>query len=290
MTVNKWIKRNTASLVGRTVAISGATGGIGRRLCDLLASLGASLILMDRNRKKSESLGEELTARHSGLSVSYITVDMTDMESVKRAADALLESEVDTLILNAGAYAIPREVTDIGYGNVFAINFISPYYLARRLHPLIKERGGRIVAVSSIAHNYSKSDMSDVDFSKRERASLVYGNAKRFLTYSLMDLFADSDALSIAHPGITFTGITSHYPKPIFLIIKYPMKVIFMRPRKAALSILKGVFTPTGRGEWIGPRLFNVWGLPSKKRLGTASAEEILEISRTADEIYQKLI
>ena len=145
-----------------------------------------------------------------------------------------------------------------------------------------------MVAVGSIAHNYSEIDLSDIDFRRRKKASLVYGNAKRYLTFALQKL-SDDDVI-IAHPGISFTGITNHYPKLIFALIKHPMKVIFMRPRKAALSILKGVFTPTGRGEWIGPRLFNVWGLPSKKRLGTASPEEILEISRTADEIYQKLI
>ena len=55
MTVNKWLKRNSDSLSGRTVAVSGSTGGIGRQLCKILAALGANLILIDRNRKKSDS-------------------------------------------------------------------------------------------------------------------------------------------------------------------------------------------------------------------------------------------
>ena len=67
------------------------------------------------------------------------------------------------------------------------------------------------------------------------------------------------------------------------------MKVIFMKPRKAALSILAGIFTPTEKGYWIGPRLFNVWGLPKKKRLNTAKEEEIKRISETAEEIYRSI-
>ena len=290
MTVNKWLKRNSDSLSGRTVAVSGSTGGIGRQLCKILAALGANLILIDRNRKKSEALADELKTEFTDLKINYVTADMSDMESVKRAADELLLTDVSCLVLNAGAYAIPRKTCETGYDNVFQINFISPYYLARRLFPLISERGGRIVAVSSIAHNYSKTDASDIDFSKRERASRVYGNSKRFLTYSLLNLYGESGALSVVHPGISFTGITNHYPKPIFFIIKYPMKVIFMRPRKAALSVVKGIFTPTKKYEWIGPRLFNVWGLPKKKKLSWADGEEIKFIAEEAEKIYGKFI
>ena len=52
------------------------------------------------------------------------------------------------------------------------------------------------------------------------------------------------------------------------------MSVIFMPPRRAALSVLRGVFEPTAYGEWIGPRLFNVWGLPNKKTLRTFTRDE----------------
>lgn len=289
MTVKGWLRKNASRLDGKAVAISGSTGGLGRELCRHLASLGASLILLDRNRKKSLALGEELKSAFPETKIEYITVDMEDISSVKAACDTLLQITVDFLILNAGAYAIPRKKCDTGFDNVFQINFVSPYYLARRLFDKISERGGRVIAVSSIAHNYSESDAEDVDFSTRTKSSLVYGNAKRYLTYSLLDLYGEGDGLAITHPGITFTNITSHYPKLIFAIIKYPMKVIFMRPRKAALSVLFGIFAPTKSGEWIGPRLFNVWGVPNKKRLTTAKEAEIKRISETAEEIYRRI-
>ena len=287
MTRKKWISKNTHSLLGKTVAITGSTGGLGRELCRYLAMLGASLILVDRNIDKSEALAKELKGEFGELSVSFVKADMSDMESVKNAEESLSKMSVDHLILNAGAYSIPRCRTDIGYDNVFTINFISPYYLARRLLPGIEARGGRIVAVSSIAHNYSKIDERDVDFSTRRKASLVYGNAKRYLTYSLFAL--NSDAVSIAHPGISFTGITNHYPKLIFALIKHPMKIIFPHPKRACLSILSGVFTDCKNREWIGPAIFDIWGLPKKKRLRTASSEEAEKIAILAEEIYQNV-
>ena len=65
MLIDRWIKKNTKSLVGRWVAISGSTGGIGRELCFHLASLGASLVLVDRNSEKSFALAEQIKKKYS---------------------------------------------------------------------------------------------------------------------------------------------------------------------------------------------------------------------------------
>ena len=289
MRTGKWIEKNTARLDGKTVAVSGSTGGIGKKLCEHLAALGASLILINRSEEKSRIQSEKLKECFPEIRVTYITADMEDIFSVKSATDALLQINVDILILNAGAYAITRKKCSTGYDNVFMINFLSPYYIAKRLFDSIRERGGRIIFVSSIAHNYSKTDLSDIDFSTRKRASLVYGNAKRFLTYSISELYGDSGVISITHPGITFTNITAHYPKLIFAIIKYPMKLIFMKPHRAALSVLSGIFTPTLRSEWIGPRFFNIWGLPKKKSLTTAKDDEVRQICDIANRLYEEI-
>ena len=282
--ISKWIIKNTGSLAGKRVAISGATGGIGNELCFYLASLGASLVLLDRNIEKSRALAERIREKYRGAELSHIKVDMENVNDVKAAADALCELGIDYLILNAGAYSIPRHKCESGYDNVFQINFISPYYLARRLLSGISERGGRVVVVSSIAHGYSESDPGDVDFSERRKAGLVYGNAKRYLTFSL----CDSENVVIAHPGISFTGITAHYKKWIYAIIKYPMKLIFMHPKKACLSILFALFTECERAEWIGPRLFDVWGMPKKKRLRSYKKEEADVICAKAEDIFNE--
>ena len=284
MRVSAWMNKNTKSLVGKTVVISGSTGGLGREICNHLAPLGASLILLDRNSERSLALADELKAKYPSLSVSHIKADMSDMDSVKEAEKKLSEIQVDYLILNAGAYSIPRCVVSTGYDNVFQINFVSPYYLARKLLPAIRKRGGRIVAVGSIAHNYSKIDENDIDFKTRNKASLVYGNAKRYLTYSLLDL-SQGDCI-VAHPGISFTGITNHYPPLIFALIKHPMKIIFMKPKRASLSIVKALFADCDKNSWIGPWLFDVWGLPGVKKLNTAKPPERKIIVDTAERIY----
>lgn len=289
MSVKKWLKKNTASLNGKTVAISGATGGIGEELCAHLAFLGASLILLDRNTKKSEALISRLKEGYPSLSAEHIRLDLADFSLVKEVTEKLIKSVPDYIIFNAGIYHVERYKCSTGYDNVFQVNFASPYYMTRRLMPFIKAKGGRVIVVGSIAHNYSKTDMSDFQFLTRSKSSLVYGNSKRFLMFSLYSLFGEGASLAVTHPGITFTNITAHYPKLIFAIIKYPMKVIFMKPKTASLSILRGVFEPTRTNEWIGPSLFNVWGLPKKQRIKTCSDDERREIAKKADEIYTEL-
>ncbi len=290
MNYNKWFIKNTNSLNGKRIAVSGSTGGLGKQICRHLCKLGADLILLDRNKQKSEENKELLNNNYPNSKIDMITVDFENIVSVHNATEKLKDMKPDALIINAGAYSIPRHKCTTGYDNVYQINFASPYYMVRELLPTLRAVYGGVVAVGSIAHNYSHIDSGDIDFSSRDKASKVYGNAKRYLMFSLYELFKDErDAfLSVVHPGITFTNITAHYPKLIFAVIKHPMKVIFMTPRKASLSVVKGIFIPTEYHTWIGPRVFNVWGLPEKKRLTTADVSESGEIFSIAESVYDE--
>ncbi len=278
---------NSTSLCGKSIAMTGCTGGLGKELCLYFARLGAELIMLDRNEKKATALEAELVGKYPQTKITRLAVDLEDMASVKDATERLLELEPDFFVHNAGAYHIPRHFCTTGYDNVFQINFVSPYYIIRTLAKHMPQT--RFIAVGSIAHNYSKADFADIDFRTRTKSSKVYGNAKRYLMFSLYGLFeGESQRLSIAHPGITFTNITAHYPKLIFAIIKHPMKVIFMKPKRAALSILAGLFVSTPKNMWIGPELFNIWGKPSLKRLRTCRENEAVKICQIAEEVYGK--
>lgn len=288
MSIKRWLFKNTHSLEGKTVAITGSTGGLGLALTAHLVRLGANLILLDRNPSRSEENRARLLSIAPGASVVCITLDLVSFESVNAVTERLKITPPDIFIHNAGAYSIPRKICETGYDNVYQINFVSPYYMIRSLLPAMKEKGGHVMVVGSIAHRYSRIDEKDVDFHTRRRASLVYGNAKRYLMFSLYALFKHETkvTLAVTHPGITATNITAHYPKLVYALIKYPMRVIFMRPRRAVLSLLAGVFSETKENEWFGPRFFDIWGLPRVARLSSVKREETMVIARLADEIF----
>ena len=162
--------------------------------------------------------------------------------------------------------------------------------MAKQLLNNIKTANGKIVAVSSIAYNYSKIDTNNIDFSKQKKHSKVYGNAKRFLMFSLMKLCEKENVnLSVVHPGVTLTGMTNHYHKSINWLVKIFIKTFFPNTQQASLSLIKGVFENTNYLEWIGPKIFNVWGKTKKLKLKTCKENEIGEIFKFAEETYNNL-
>ncbi len=288
MKIEKYLQKECKSLEGKVVAVTGSTGGLGQYVCQYVASLGGSLLLLDRNEKKSAQNKERLE-RGFGAKVECHKVDMSDIFSVKALCENLKGRKIDYLVLNAGAYSLPREKSAMGYDNVFQINFISPYVLTKGLLDGIKNASGKVVVVGSIAHKYSRINEKDVDFSLVKAPRKVYGNAKRFLMFSLEKLLEkEGVSYAIAHPGITPTNITSHYPKWISAVIKYPMKAIFTSPKKAGLNIMKGLFAHCPKDTWIGPRVCGIWGKPKLTKLKTCTEEEKQKIFEIGEIIYKK--
>ncbi len=275
------------SLYGKTVAVTGCTGGLGRELCYKLACLGANIIMLDRNQEKSEILSENIEKSFSQIKIIRLSIEQEDICSVKEATQRLIDLKPDIFIANAGAYCIPRHICNSGYDNIFQINFVSPYFMARTLAEKLPQI--KIVAVGSIAHTYSKIDDEDIDFRTYKGSAKAYGNSKRYLMLGLGEYFKNSpERLAVVHPGITFTNITAHYPKLIFAVIKHPMKIIFMKPKKAAECILAGVFDYTPKGFWIGPRFFGIWGRPRKQKLKAALSDDSIKAATIAENIYIK--
>jgi len=288
----KWIKNNTHRLDGVNIAITGSTGGLGIEVCNHLANLGANLILINRNINKSNQQREQILKLYPNVAIDCVEADLSSFASVKLATDILKKKSIDILILNAGIYAVSRFITDIGYDNVFTTNFVSHYYIVKQLLPVLRKSSiGKVVAVGSIAHNYDKLNAEDIDFKSYSKHSKVYGNSKRFLMFSLYELFKTEKnvKLSVVHPGVTFTNITNHYPKLVYAIIKYPMKILFPSPKKASLHIVSGVFNSTDYHTWIGPKILTVWGKPKVSKLKTCSVEESNKIFDIAENIYNNL-
>jgi hypothetical protein len=202
---------------------------------------------------------------------------------VREAITALKEMKPDYFINNAGSYGIKRKKSYFGYNNVFTVNFISPYLVIRSL--LQDEENIKAVCVASIAHKLSKADKRDIDRSKFKLDSRVYGNAKRFLMFSLWEL-KKSERLSICHPGITPTGITSNYPAFIKALIKYPMKLLFQSPQKASLSVIEALDKKTAGYSWIGPGFFGIWGSPKIKKIKKPDGEELKTLCAVAEKIF----
>ena len=290
MNYEKWIKLNTKDLLGKTAVITGSTGGLGNEISKTLAMLNCNLILLNRNIQKSEKQKIKLLTINPKISIEIIELDLCDFTQVKNVTNVLKEKQFDYFIHNAGIYNVPIYETETGYNNVFQTNFISPYFITKELMSNIISNNAKVIVVSSIAHNYSKLNEKDIDFSNSKKHSKIYGNSKRFLTFSMFELLKNHPLnLSICHPGITLTNMTNHYPKFINWFVKFGIKILFPNTKQASLNIIKSLFEHCNYFEWMTPKIFNVWGLPIKKKVKTVTTVESEKIYNIAESIYKKL-
>jgi short-subunit dehydrogenase len=291
MKIEKWLEENTHSLKGKTICITGSTGDLAQIFTEKLAKMGANFVFANRNREKSEKQKKQLLEKYPDIKIQIFNVDFNDLNSVKLLVCKLKQVHIDILILNSAVYNVPRKTTNSGYDNIFQVNFVSQYYIAKQLlSNLRKIKNSKIVVIGSIAHNYSKVNFDDIQKLKTKKSSVAYGNSKRFLMASMQKLLENHPVeLSVVHPGVTLTKMTSHYPFFINWLVKIGIKVFFPKPEKACLSVLSGVFNTTQTNEWIGPKKHNIWGYPKKQKLKTISTDESSKIFFEAEKIYSDL-
>jgi hypothetical protein len=62
-----------------------------------------------------------------------------------------------------------------------------------------------------------------------------------------------------------------------------------MKTKNAALSIIQGIYDECQYLEWIGPRLFDVWGMPKKRKLNSVCECERKKIFEICESVYKNL-
>ncbi len=143
-----------ASFAGQTIVLTGASAGIGRELALQLARERPRLVLAARD---AERLAEVAAlCRDRGADAIAVRADVgveADCRHlIERAVDAF--GRLDVLLLNAGQdmWARLDEVADPAlFERLMRVNYLGPAWLAYHALPHLKQRKGRIVAVSSLA-------------------------------------------------------------------------------------------------------------------------------------------
>lgn len=138
------------SLEGRTVLLTGASAGLGRRFAQVLSEAGAKVGVVGRRRE----LLEEIAAENPGC--VPLPFDLGSAEQVTDLVAAVEHQlgPVDVLVNNAAYIAGGAKAEDESLQQIqdtLAVNLVAPILLAQAFYPSMKERGrGTIVNVTSI--------------------------------------------------------------------------------------------------------------------------------------------
>lgn len=160
--------RETHGVAGRTVWITGASGGLGEALAHAFGGAGARLVLSARREDELARVAAAVGA--AGGTARALPMDLADPASIASAAAdiARLEGSIDILIHNAGLTQRSL-VVDAGvdiYRRLFEVNFFGPLALTKAAMAAMAG-GGRIVVISSIAAYYSSPYRSGYNASKK---------------------------------------------------------------------------------------------------------------------------
>ena len=175
----------SAELEGRVGLVTGASRGIGRAIARELAARGATVLLGARDQEKLAATVAEIVA--AGGKALPVPIDVADRASIEAAFEAILKAHgrLDFLVNNAGITRdnLVLRMKPDDWQQVLDTNLTGAFTCTQAaLRPMLKQRSGRIVNVTSVVGltgnagqaNYAASKAGLVGFTKavaREVAS-----------------------------------------------------------------------------------------------------------------------
>lgn len=142
-------------LDGQVALVTGGGTGIGLGISELLAELGAHVVIASRKPDNLESARAAIAAR--GHKVSVVALDVRDQEKVKSTVDAIAaeHGRIDVLVNNAAGnfYAPSATLSPNAWKAVMEIDLYGTFYCSQAVYlHMAKQGGGRIVSTSMTLH------------------------------------------------------------------------------------------------------------------------------------------
>ncbi|GAT11129.1 short chain dehydrogenase [Mycolicibacterium novocastrense] len=259
---SKWTVADIPDQSGRTAIVTGANSGLGYDTAAALAGAGATVVLAVRNLDKGNEALDRIKRSNPETAVSVQALDLSSLDSVRRAADDLRAAHprIDLLINNAGVMYVPtRETTEDGFEMQFGTNHLGHFALTGLLLDNLRSvEGSRVVTVSSVGHRImARIRFEDPHFETGYNRVQAYGQSKLanlLFTFELQRRLAAAGAPTIAtaaHPGFSDTELMRYIP----VFVPDIVWKIFTQPAdKGALPTLRAATDPNAQGgQYYGP-------------------------------------
>ena len=249
--MSPWTTDDIPDQTGRTVVVTGANSGLGRRTSAALAARGARVVLAVRDRGR----GEE-AARGMPGDVEVRELDLADLASVRRFA-AAWEGPLDVLVNNAGLMAVPQQRTADGFELQLGTNHLGHFALTNLLLPALTDR---VVTVSSGLHRRGRIALDDLNWERRRYSPYgAYGQSKLAnLLFTLeleRRLVADGSPLRAvaAHPGYAATNLQSGGGRLRSSLVGLANRFLAQSDAQGALPTLYAAVVDLPGGSYVGP-------------------------------------
>lgn len=179
------------NMQGKICLVTGSTSGMGKVTAKELAKMGATVVLVGRNREKGEATQAEIKKETGNENVDLLIADLSLLQDVRHLAAEFQQKyhHLHVLVNNAGAIYSSREVTSEGLEATFAVNYLAPFLLTELLVETLKASApARIVNVSSEVHRIGNIAFDNLQGEKRYATMSNYAQAKLAVILSTYEL------------------------------------------------------------------------------------------------------
>lgn len=202
-----------SALTGKTVLVTGGTGGIGLATAAGLAGLGGRVGIVGRDEGRARAAAERIRAVAPGGEVDVFTADVSSQREVQRLGEQVLAAypRLDVLVNNVGGYWATRHATEDGLERTFAVNHLAPFLLTHLLLDRLRSSApARVVTVSSGAQAMGRIDFDDLQGERSYSGQRAYNQSKLanvLFTYELSRRLEGSGVTAnVLHPGVVRTA------------------------------------------------------------------------------------
>ncbi|CEJ62868.1 Putative Retinol dehydrogenase [Penicillium brasilianum] len=253
-------------LTGKVAIVTGGHTGLGFGTSIELAKYGARVYIASRSATKFNDAKRIILSEFPKADVRFLTLDLTNLDSVQAAAEKFTEQEssLHLLLNNAGVMCVPYEETVDGFEMQIGVNYIGHFLFTKLLIPVLQKTadvGGkgsvRIVNVSSDGHAKlaPKEGIIFTDMNLENGFSVWarYGHSKLANVLHAKELakrYPNILAISL-HPGTVKTNLSAGpiSSTPLYRLIKPLVELGAPGPRKGAANIIFACVSPKLRLE-----------------------------------------
>jgi len=199
---------------GKICMVTGATSGIGKVTAQVLAQAGAEVVVVGRNREKSEATVDRIMQQTGNPAVEYMLADLSSQAAIRQLAETFKRQHerLDVLVNNAGAFFLWRQESVDGIEMTFALNHLGYFLLTDLLLDTLKASApARVINVSSGSHRGETIDFNRLQGKHMYSGFRAYGESKLaniLFTYELARrLEGTGITVNAIHPGFVATNI-----------------------------------------------------------------------------------
>ncbi len=240
---------------GKICMITGANSGIGKATALGLAQMGATVVLVSRDRARGEEAQKEIKAKSGNDAIDLLLADLSSQQSIRQLVEDFKQryTRLHVLINNAGVFALTWRETVDGLEMSFAVNVLAPFLLTNLLLDVIKASApARIVNVSSNQQEANHLKLDDLQLEKSYRPMRAYAQSKLAVVLFTYELARRLEGTGVTanclHPGFVATNIAQ---RDLVLPARLATKLIFRfgtSPEKGAKTSLYLATSPDVEG------------------------------------------